>query len=95
MVLPRQTWLGAILRVPVLILVAVNPFAKREEHDKRAIFGYKLFTIITWILAVVVSFYYTFNAPHDGAGERHTIWGQNSRHETAFKMNPIIASIYW
>lgn len=74
---------------------SINPFAKRDEHDKRAIFGYKLFTIITWILAVVVSFYYTFNAPHEGTRERHTIWGQNSRHDTAFKMNPIIASIYW
>lgn len=74
----------------------VNPFSKRDSHDARTIWVYKILTIITWLLVVISSVYYTFNAPKDGPYKRrHTIWGQNSAHHTAFALNSIIASIYW
>ncbi|KAI0872206.1 DUF1774-domain-containing protein [Hypoxylon argillaceum] len=73
----------------------INPFAKRESHSKNTIITYKILTIITWLLAIVVSFYYTFNSPDDGVWPRRKIWRQNDHYYTAFRMNHIIASIYW
>lgn len=73
----------------------VNPFAKRDSHSSNSIIAYKVFTILTWLLSLVVSFYYTFNAPHDGAFAWHTIWGQNDLYPTAFRLNSVIVSIYW
>ncbi|KAL7628072.1 hypothetical protein AAE478_002268 [Parahypoxylon ruwenzoriense] len=61
---------------------------ERVHHDK-------ILTIITWLLSVIVSVYYTFHKPHDGAWPRRKIWSQNDAYYTAFRMNHIIASIYW
>ena len=52
-------------------------------------------TIVTWLLSIVVSFYYTFNRPLEGLWAKHTIWEQNDIWPTAFRMNSVIASIYW
>ncbi|KAH7030907.1 uncharacterized protein B0I36DRAFT_362708 [Microdochium trichocladiopsis] len=73
----------------------INPFAKRDEHSKNTIITYKLLTIITWLLSVVVSFEYTINDPHDGPYHRRSIWRQNDHYLTAFRMNHIITTIYW
>ncbi|CAJ2512796.1 Uu.00g009150.m01.CDS01 [Anthostomella pinea] len=73
----------------------VNPFAKRDEHTKNTVITYKVLTTVTWLLSVVVSFYYTFNSPHDGNWARRRIWQQNDAYPTAFRLNSIIASIYW
>lgn len=73
----------------------INPFAKRETHDAQTILWYKVFTILTWLLAVVSSVYYTIHAPHDDITKQRTIWGQNRHHHTAFALNSCIASIYW
>ena len=73
----------------------VNPFAKRDEHSKNTVVIYKILTTVTWLLSLIVSFYYTFNAPNDGALHRRRIWRQNDHYNTAFRMNHIIASIYW
>ncbi|KFY94303.1 hypothetical protein V500_03345 [Pseudogymnoascus sp. VKM F-4518 (FW-2643)] len=73
----------------------INPFAKRETHDPHAILWYKICTILTWLLSVVTSVYYTFDAPYDDKTKQRTIWGQNSHHHTAFALNSCIASIYW
>ncbi|KAK8090882.1 hypothetical protein PG994_000387 [Apiospora phragmitis] len=73
----------------------INPFAKRDNHSKNSILLYKALTTLSWLLAVVVTFYYTFNKPHDGWAHRGKIWHQNRDHDTAFRMNKIIASIYW
>jgi hypothetical protein len=73
----------------------VNPFAKRDEHATKAVWTYKALTIITWLLVVITSIYYTFNAPGDDKYPRRTIWGQNRVHHTAFALNSVIASIYW
>ncbi|KAK9776645.1 putative DUF1774-domain-containing protein [Seiridium cardinale] len=73
----------------------VNPFAKRDDHSKNSVIAYKVFTILTWLLSIVVSFYYAFNRPHDGVFAWHTIWEQNDLYPTAFRLNKVIASIYW
>jgi hypothetical protein len=73
-----------------------NPFARRETHNAHAITAYKVFTAITWLLAVVASVYYTFARPTDGKHRlAHTIWGQNHAHPTPFALNSIVTSIYW
>ncbi|KAI0132198.1 ATP synthase F0 [Xylariales sp. AK1849] len=73
----------------------VNPFAKRESHSKESILTYKILTTITWLVSLIVTFYYTFNSPNDGVWVKRTIWGQNYWHHTAFSLNSVIASIYW
>jgi hypothetical protein len=73
----------------------INPFAKRDEHSKGTVITYKILTTVSWLLAVVVSFYYTFNAPLDGHTKRRRIWKQNDHYTTAFEMNHLIASLYW
>ncbi|KAI1817845.1 DUF1774-domain-containing protein [Poronia punctata] len=73
----------------------VNPFAKRESHSDNTVITYKILTTLSWLLALVISFYYTFNSPDDGVWPRRSIWQQNDHYHTAFRMNHIIASIYW
>ncbi|KAI1079539.1 DUF1774-domain-containing protein [Whalleya microplaca] len=73
----------------------INPFAKRDSHSKNTVITYKILTTITWLLSIVVSFYYTFHKPHDGVWVRRRIWAQNDAYSTAFRLNHIIASIYW
>ncbi|KAI0521266.1 DUF1774-domain-containing protein [Xylaria bambusicola] len=73
----------------------INPFAKRESHSKNSVITYKILTIVTWLLSVIVSVYYTLHSPDDGVWARRRIWKQNDHYHTAFRMNYIIASIYW
>ncbi|KAH7165603.1 hypothetical protein EDB81DRAFT_754342 [Dactylonectria macrodidyma] len=73
----------------------LNPFSKRESHSSGAILTYKILTLLTWILSVVVSVYYTTNKPHDGYTIRKRIWDQNDLYRTAFTLNATITSIYW
>lgn len=73
----------------------LNPFAKRDSHTKTTVVTYKILTTVTWLLSIIVSVYYTFHQPHDGVWARRKIWKQNDAFHTAFRMNHIIASIYW
>jgi len=72
-----------------------NPFSKRENHSATSVTIYKVLTILTWLLSLVVSVYYTIHAPHDGFTIRKRIWDQNDLYPSAFTMNSVIASIYW
>ena len=69
----------------------VNPFARREKHDRRAIIVFRFLTLFTWVLVLVLSFLLTVQAPANGK----TIWGQNKANPTPFSLNPEITSIYW
>lgn len=71
-------------------MVIVNPFAHRESHDKKQLLVYKIFTIVSWVLVLVVSVSCSF--PAEG---RQTIWGQNKINRTPFSLNPVIIDIYW
>jgi len=73
-----------------------NPFTRRESHSSSSILAYKIWTIITWLLVVISTVYYTFHAPDDDKRRwRQTIWGQNHRYLTPFALNSVIVSIYW
>jgi len=73
----------------------LNPWARRDDHSEGTVLGYKILTLVTWIVLVVNGAVYTFTAPGEGKLTRRTIWGQNSAHPTPFSLNSIIASIYW
>ncbi|KAF4513696.1 hypothetical protein G6O67_000937 [Ophiocordyceps sinensis] len=72
-----------------------NPFGKRETHSSRSILTYKILTLLSWLLAVVVSVYYTVHEPHDGFTIRNRLWDQNYLYPSAFTMNHVLADIYW
>ncbi|KAI9728063.1 MAG: hypothetical protein M1834_007779 [Cirrosporium novae-zelandiae] len=81
--------------------MAYNPFMKRERHGPRSILAYKVCTILSWLLLVIISIYYTVAPPddgkhtHEGKHGYRTIWGQNSAHHTPFAMNSVVTSLYW
>jgi len=52
-------------------------------------------SIVSWLLSVIVSVYYTLHAPLDGNLARHRIWAQNWLYPTGFSLNPVISEIYW
>ncbi|RFU77940.1 atp synthase f0 [Trichoderma arundinaceum] len=72
-----------------------NPFSKRETHSRGSIVTYKVLTLLSWLLSIVVTVYYTVDEPHDGFTIRRRIWDQNYLYPSAFTMNHIIAEIYW
>lgn len=67
----------------------------RETYPKRSLHAYRVSTALSWLLLVITSFYYTFNAPGEGKHHRDTIFGQNHRRHTPFALNSVIVSIYW
>ncbi|KKY26253.1 putative atp synthase f0 [Phaeomoniella chlamydospora] len=73
-----------------------NPFAKRSEFNSKSLYAYKILTIITWLLVIIVGILHTFWAPDAGKGpHKHTIWGQNRHFRTPFGLNVLVTSIYW
>ena len=80
-----------------LMSLTDNPFAKREEFTSRNLLAYKILTILSWLLLVVVGAYYTFRKPLDCHGKHlcHTIWGQNKHHPTPFSLDAIVTNVYW
>lgn len=73
----------------------VNPFSRRESHGANSITTYKVLTLLSWLLSVVVTVYYAIEPPHDGRYHGGTIWHQNYLHYTAFTLNSAMTSIYW
>jgi hypothetical protein len=74
----------------------VNPFAKRDSHSSGSVITYKVLTTVTWILSILVSFYYSFHGGNDvGLKHRRTVWEQNELFRSGFTQNEIITSIYW
>ncbi|KAG9965161.1 DUF1774-domain-containing protein, partial [Aureobasidium melanogenum] len=73
---------------------SVNPFMDRESYPTGSLRSYKILTAASWLLLVVTSIYYTFNAPTEGKHHRGTIWHQNSHRHTPFALNSIITSVY-
>ncbi|MCJ1230955.1 hypothetical protein MMC12_007630 [Toensbergia leucococca] len=76
----------------------INPLAKRETHDQRSMMAYKILTILSWLLVLILSFFYSFNAPagkHKGNYARRSIWSQNKHNPTPFSLNPFITDVYW
>lgn len=81
-----------------MILLAVNPFGRRETHTAGEITTYKIFSVLTWALSVAASVYYTVHQPHHGHGHHHIrrrIWDINYLYPSAFTMNSVLGSIFW
>jgi hypothetical protein len=59
-------------------------------HSSQSLLLYKITTSVTYLLLVITTFYYTFNAPdkHDGRFWKHNL-------STPFAQSSIITSIYW
>jgi hypothetical protein len=74
---------------------SMNPFARRESHSPGSVVTYKVLTLLTWLLSVVASVYYTYETPKDGVYHRRNIWDQNYAHCSGFTQNYLITSIYW
>jgi hypothetical protein len=75
----------------------LNPFAKRESHSDGAINTYRILTIISWLMAVVASVYYSTwqTRSHDGTLIRQGIWDLNRLYPSAFTLNATIVEIFW
>jgi hypothetical protein len=75
----------------------VNPFAKRDSHSNGAINTYRILTIISWLMAVVSSVYFSTwqHTNHDGTIIRQGIWDLNRLYPSAFTMNSTIVEIFW
>jgi len=73
---------------------AWNPFQRRETHSHGSILAYKIFTLLTWLVSVIVSVYYSTGWYHHKV-DFHRIWDLNDLHRTAFTMNHILAEVYW
>jgi hypothetical protein len=71
----------------------VNPFSRRDEFSRQQLLVYKITTLVTYILLVATTAYYTFNKPHEGKYPHHKIWGNN--HSSPFAQSSVITSIYW
>jgi hypothetical protein len=72
-----------------------NPFAKRDTHTTGSITTYKVLTIITWLLSVIVSVYYSAYQPHHGHHIRQRIWDLNYFYPSAFTIDSTIVQIFW
>jgi len=64
-----------------------NPFARDTEGTRRNIAAYKVLSIITWLLQVVVTLYYVFAGGF--------IFGTSHVQITPFTLSPIFVAIYW
>lgn len=78
-----------------MLMEAVNPFARRDSHSSGSVTTYKVLTVLTWLLSVVVTTYYSFDSHWTGVQHRRTIWDQNYLWYSGFTLNQIITSLYW
>jgi len=70
----------------------------RTDYSRTHLVALRIVTVVSWLLVVLTSFYYSFRRPHDGIAKHqrgNTIWGQNRAHHTPFALNTVISSIYW
>ncbi|ROW13181.1 hypothetical protein VPNG_04839 [Cytospora leucostoma] len=73
----------------------INPFAKRDTHDPRAVIAYKVLTFLTWAISVAFSIYYTVRSPNGNLKHDFTIPGQNYLHPSGFTLNFILVYVYF
>jgi hypothetical protein len=74
----------------------INPFARRDSHTTGSVVTYKILTVLTWLLSVVASVYFSFDNKYTGHHHhRRTIWDHNYFYWSGFTQNYVISSIYW
>lgn len=57
--------------------------------------AYKVLTILSWILAVIPSIYYSIRSPADDIEHGRLIRGQNALHPSGFTMDFVLVDIYF
>lgn len=72
----------------------VNPFSRKESHSSSAVITYKVLTLLTWVLSVVVSIYYSVRSPADELKYGRTLAGQNALHPSGFSLNFPLLDVY-
>lgn len=72
-----------------------NPFARRDTHSRHSILTYKILTVLSWLLVVIVQGYYVHHRPEEGGFKYRSIWGQSAAHPTPFTINKIFVDVYW
>jgi len=72
-----------------------NPFARDTEGVRRNITAYRVFTLLSFLLAFITTLYYTNNAPTDGSLARHSIFGMSDAHPSPFTPSHVFVGIYW
>ena len=74
----------------------VNPFAKQDSRSSGSVITYKVLTVLSWVLSLVVSVYYSFHKDWDGhVHHRTTVWDVNYINYSGFTQNYLITSLYW
>ncbi|KAM0449071.1 hypothetical protein ACHAPV_007761 [Trichoderma viride] len=74
---------------------AWNPFSRRETHSHGSVLAYKIFVLLTWLVSVIVSVYYSAGVNHQKVNLHQAIWYLNDHYRTAFTMNHVLAEVYW
>lgn len=73
-----------------------NPFDRDREVHYKNITTYKILTLISFLLNVVVSVYYSSTYPEDPHKLNHnSIFQQSNLHPTPFTLSHVFVSIYW
>ncbi|EPS37427.1 hypothetical protein H072_8924 [Dactylellina haptotyla CBS 200.50] len=75
-----------------------NPFSRDREGTQRNIMGYKIATILSFLLNLVFTVMYSLHAPaknHKHTHWNHTIYGLQDHDYTAFSPSYVFVSIYW
>ncbi|KAF3199513.1 hypothetical protein TWF191_002875 [Orbilia oligospora] len=75
-----------------------NPFGRDREGTERNIAGYKVATILSFLLNLTFTIMYTANAPANAHGHKHwnhTIYGLRDHDYTAFSPSYVFVSVYW
>ena len=70
----------------------MNPFARRQNYEKRTLILYRGITIITWLLVLLLGLVYSIVDDPKGA---KTIQRQNADHPSPFALNPLLVAVYW
>jgi len=84
------------LHLPMPLTLAVNPFARRDSHSAGAVITYKVLTVLSWLLSLVTTVYYSGHWNSHVHDHLHpTIWAINYTHYSGFTQNSIITSLYW
>jgi hypothetical protein len=74
----------------------INPFAKRDSHSAGSVVTYKVLTVVSWLMSLIVSVYYTF--PKGEWNHRYhprTLWDADFYHPTGFTQHYLMTSLFW
>ncbi|MCJ1277296.1 hypothetical protein MMC21_005107 [Puttea exsequens] len=72
--------------------MTMNPFAKRDGHDKLSIIIYRVLTLATWLAVAAIGI--VFSIRKATPSDAKTIWDQNDAFPTHFSLHRWTATVY-